>query len=550
MQVVILRKISRNGGGNILSSFLLAAALVFGGVANVPVAVADDYEAFGYAIQEGDVEQVKHYINAGLELDKDSPDVADVFMRALNARHPEIIKILLAAGVNPDIRFNTGPTALESIVRGATHGKVFRENVKKENPIIEILLTAGANPNAEGGLVTALGAADGRLREQSEKVSQGRDAWIPRMERTKHIKSLLESVTPDPQYVATLRREHCEWLRDVRCEDNTPDETTAAVATEKPVATANDYQAFYSAINQEDVEQVKHYINAGLDLDKRIGGNPSALERATDANHVEIVEMLLAAGANPSATENGGSYALSNAINKGNASIGKMLLAAGVKPDVKGCFENQTCLSFAKENLAWVIGLTEFQHVDPDFIKQKEQLLSAMESATADPQYIANLRREHCEWLRDVRCEDDTPDETTAAVATEETDYGVLYGSVAWRETPTHIHWYWVLNAADEGEANTDVGNYCDADVGNTTDCKLAGAFNNGCGAIAVSDEDIVFYATEASTFSARRAAIGFCDKNGGTKCKAVDSVCTADVEDKEAAAKAKQEKESGSVAK
>ena len=177
-------------------------------------------------------------------------------------------------------------------------------------------------------------------------------------------------------------------------------------------------------------------------------------------------------------------------------------------------------------------------------------MIALMESYTPDPQYIANLRREHCEWLRDVRCEDDTPDETTAAVATEETDYGVLYGSLAWRETPTHYHWYWVLNAADEGEANTDVGNYCDADVGNTTDCKLGGAFNNGCAAIAVGENDGIVIASGDSTFAARREAITFCNESGGVGCKAVDSVCTADVEDKEAAAKAKQEKETGSVAK
>ena len=172
-----------------------------------------------------------------------------------------------------------------------------------------------------------------------------------------------------------------------------------------------------------------------------------------------------------------------------------------------------------------------------------------MKLSISDPQYLPTLRREHCEWLQDVRCEDNTPEET-AAVATEETDYGVLYGSLAWRETLTHYHWYWVLNAADEGEANTDVGNYCDADVGNTTDCKLGGAFNNGCAAIAVGENDGIVIASGDSTFAARREAITFCNESGGVGCKAVDSVCTADVEDKEAAAKAKQEKETGSVAK
>ena len=262
-----------------------------------------------------------------------------------------------------------------------------------------------------------------------------------------------------------------------------------------PVAVADDYSDFGIAVESGDVEQVKHYINAGLDLDKETHGNLNALQVATLFNHPEIVKMLLAAGANLNATGRDEGTALDYAIYGGKHAIVEILQDA------------------------------------------------------SDSQYIATLRREHCEWLQDVRCEDDTPEET-AAVATEETDYGVLYGSLAWRETPTHYHWYWVLNAADEGEANTDVGNYCDADVGNTTDCKLGGAFNNGCAAIAVGENDGIVIASGDSTFAARREAITFCNESGGVGCKAVDSVCTADVEDKEAAAKAKQEKENGSVAK
>ena len=324
-----------------------------------------------------------------------------------------------------------------------------------------------------------------------------------------------------------------------------------------PVAVADDYSDFGSAIRQGDVEQVKHYINAGLDVDMDINGW-LPLEYAIYGNQVEVAKILIAAGANLELEgKDGGGSLLFKAVKSSvtsrlNVSMIKILLAAGANPHANASGDSMTPIDYAKAQLEAARDLISkgYSSTAMPFVKRAEPMISLMESFTPDPQYVANLRREHCEWLRDVRCEDDTPDETTAAVATEETDYGVLYGSVAWRETPTHIHWYWVLNAADEGEANTDVGNYCDADVGNTTDCKLAGAFNNGCGAIAVSDEDIVFYATEASTFSARRAAIGFCDKNGGTKCKAVDSVCTADVEDKEAAAKAKQEKETGSVAK
>ena len=491
LQVVILRKMHRNSGGNILSGFLLAAALVFGGVANAPVAVADDYSDFGSAIRQGDVEQVKHYINAGLDVDMDINGWLPLEY-AIYGNQVEVAKILIAAGANLELEGKDGGGSL--LFKAVKSSVTSRLNVS----MIKILLAAGANPhaNASGYSMTPIDYAKAQLEAARDLISKGYSSTaMPFVKRAEPMISLMESYTPDPQYVANLRREHCEWLQDVRCEDDTPDET-AAVATEKPVATADDYEAFGYAIREGDVEQVKHYINAGLDLDKGLVFSLSSVQQAALHNSSEILKMLLAAGANPNAT--GIAYsgtALALAIDYGHSDIAEILQNA------------------------------------------------------SDPQYISTLRREHCEWLRDVRCEDDTPEET-AAVATEETDYGVLYGSVAWRETPTHIHWYWVLNAADEGEANTDVGNYCDADVGNTTDCKLAGAFNNGCGAIAVSDEDIVFYATEASTFSARRAAIGFCDKNGGTKCKAVDSVCTADVEDKEAAAKAKQEKETGSVAK
>ena len=322
----------------------------------------------------------------------------------------------------------------------------------------------------------------------------------------------------------------------------------AAVAN-APVAVADYHYDFFPAIEQGDVEQVKHYINAGLDLDASFDDSWNGLQHATVRNRPEIVKMLLAAGANPNATGLDKRTALHLAIYNSNDSIAKILIAAGVKPDAVSDGEGETHLSFAKRVLAIQRHVSSGSAYYVSKIESLEQILSFMESHTSDSQYVATLRREHCEWLQDVRCEDDTPEETAAAT-TEEADYGVLYGSLAWRETPTHFHWYWVVNAADEGEANTDVGNYCDADVGNTTDCKLGGAFNNGCAAIAVGENDAVVIASGDSTFAARREATTFCKESGGVGCKAVDSVCTADIEDKEAVAKAKQEKETGSVAK
>ena len=323
-----------------------------------------------------------------------------------------------------------------------------------------------------------------------------------------------------------------------------------AMVASASVATSYDKSNFAAAIEDGDVEQVKHYINAGFDLDAGLGNGWNAMQMAVEYDRPEILEMLLAAGASSNLSGGANLLALGMAAKRGNAELAKMLLAAGVDPNASRYKGDQTRLSYAKEVLVWVRKKNNSSPRAISRIEGIEKVISLMESHTPDPQYVANLRRKHCEWLRDVRCEDDTPDETTAAVATEETDYGVLYGSLAWRETPTHYHWYWVLNAADEGEANTDVGNYCDADVGNTTDCKLGGAFNNGCAAIAVGENDGIVIASGDSTFAARREAITFCNESGGVGCKAVDSVCTADVEDKEAAAKAKQEKETGSVAK
>ena len=205
------------GGMLLASEETAAAALAFGGVATAPAANANDSGKLANAIASENLAELKRLINAGATLvDKDHHWSAMV-----NAAHRgslESMKILLAAGVEPDAIGGDGDhTALCMAV-------TFPSNDHLE--MIKILLMAGANPRIKCDLESAgspLGIAQFRV-ENSPIAFNSNDT----LERRKQVLSLLESVSADPQYVPALRREHCEWLQDMRCEDEEKDAAAKA----------------------------------------------------------------------------------------------------------------------------------------------------------------------------------------------------------------------------------------------------------------------------------------------------------------------------------
>jgi ankyrin repeat protein len=83
------------------------------------------------------------------------------------------------------------------------------------------------------------------------------------------------------------------------------------------------------AVAQNDPDEVRRALRAGIDPNQRDGLNRLAITIATDNNQAEIVQMLLEAGADPNFRDQHGDTALYKAVYWENEAIAEMLLEAG-----------------------------------------------------------------------------------------------------------------------------------------------------------------------------------------------------------------------------
>ena len=99
--------------------------------------------------------------------------------------------------------------------------------------------------------------------------------------------------------------------------------------------------AFYRALLEADVEQVKNYLDAGMSPNLRFAnsyGDPvlrAAIERDCQADEKTIVRLLIARGADAKAADDRGNTALMEAAQKCDAEVVKMLLKAGADMNAK-----------------------------------------------------------------------------------------------------------------------------------------------------------------------------------------------------------------------
>ena len=95
--------------------FLLTFVFPILSMAQTPISKKDSivvHYGFAMAADSGNVQQVKSYINLGVNLDYRDEIGATALFYAVNAGHQEIIKILLYAGADPNIGTYTGFTPL------------------------------------------------------------------------------------------------------------------------------------------------------------------------------------------------------------------------------------------------------------------------------------------------------------------------------------------------------------------------------------------------------------------------------------------------------
>ena len=86
------------------------------------------------------------------------------------------------------------------------------------------------------------------------------------------------------------------------------------------------------AVDQQDPDEVRRAITAGVNPNNRDGMNRLVLTIAVDSNIAEIVQLLLDAKADPNLKDPEGETALYKAVYWENEAIIEMLLEAGADP--------------------------------------------------------------------------------------------------------------------------------------------------------------------------------------------------------------------------
>jgi ankyrin repeat protein len=112
-------------------------------------------------------------------------------------------------------------------------------------------------------------------------------------------------------------------------------------------------QAWQAATRQGDVEQVRHLLETGADINARDRYGQTALMNAARKGQVELVRLLVERGAALNTTAKYNLTALMLAIINGHTEIAHILIQVGADGSIRGTgapgFYNKTACMLAEE---------------------------------------------------------------------------------------------------------------------------------------------------------------------------------------------------------
>jgi ankyrin repeat protein len=258
-------------------------------------------EKFIAMATEGNIDEVKRAIEIGIEIDELGAKGHTALMVAAYYGHQSIVKVLLAAGADPNLLsdddgLGSGMTALMLAA-----GSFFASNRQQ---ILQLLITGGADVNQRGaGGKTALFAAalngSGYLDCVETLIAAGADLDL----HNDRGHTVLTSVAAAENY-AILN-----------------------LLMQAGASTAGlDSIQLIQAAGAGNIDRVKSLLAGKVNLDLDRG---AALGNAAAAGHTQIVELLIQAGANVNLTDKLGFSPIASAAYSGYGEIVNLLIAAG-----------------------------------------------------------------------------------------------------------------------------------------------------------------------------------------------------------------------------
>jgi ankyrin repeat protein len=278
------------------------------------------------AARRGDDELLRVVIAAGAKLETPDPEGNSALHRAADGGHVEVIRILIRAGVDPDLRGKNQTTALM---------RAMASSAEDSDRVVEELLAAGADPHLRDQLAAGVihYAAEGATSRKLELLRKAGSSWTDgdaaqslelaaRAERFPVVRALLE-VTPKrasriPAVCSVIGADKKEML-DLLLEGHPPlDRHCGDGRTALMIAAQSDRR-----------EMISKLLNAGADPNQNTKSGDSALIAAASRGHQEIVVRLIRSGAEVDRRGAHRMTALMGAASNGQLDVVRILLEAG-----------------------------------------------------------------------------------------------------------------------------------------------------------------------------------------------------------------------------
>jgi ankyrin repeat protein len=296
------------------------------------------------AARRGDDELLRVIIAAGAKLETSDPDGNSALHRAAEGGHVEVVRSLLRAGVDADLRGENETTAL-------MHGMA--SNAEHSDRVVEELLAAGADPHSRDRMAAGMihYAAKGATSRKLELLSQAGGSWTDRdlersleraarAERSSVVRALLH-VTPKmdsriPALCSVIGTDQKKML-GLLLEGNPP--------LDLPCADGS--TALMIAAQLDRSEIISTLLNAGANPNQNTRSGDNPLIAAASRGHEEIVVRLLRSGAEVDRRGGHRMTALMGAASNGKAKVVLVLLEAGADRRMR-CDTGDTALKLAE----------------------------------------------------------------------------------------------------------------------------------------------------------------------------------------------------------
>lgn len=265
------------------------------------------------AARRGDVDLLREIIDHKIDLMAADSDGGNALTHAAEGGHLEAVKLLVVAGLDPDLPGAEGATALMLAMGSQAEGA---------ERVLAYLLEAGANPHARGdagqGVIdyAAIGATAGKLETYESKGG----SWAPG-----DMRSALNDASAAGRI--DVMQALLSFVRE-------PGELTGALCR---------------AVEQGHAESLPVLVAAGSTTTEDCGGEQTPLMIAAHHGQAELVEVLIGLGADPNGGPVAGDTALIAAAGRGHTSIVTLLIENGAEVDRRGA-SRMTSLMAAATN--------------------------------------------------------------------------------------------------------------------------------------------------------------------------------------------------------